>query len=342
MPVLNLNRTPYHAVHITPNRKVTFSWSVSVFPVLFFLKSCLLFHFLRFYFLLLFPCLFCCLMTFTSVLLSVLPLVVLTCVPPPSCINSVCLFPHGCLFRLIHRLWFARIIITTYYYHYLPTTRSSDLGQWSHGRCELASGWNGGGVISGTCGDKNPVDSVLICQGLSVWSLHYLPVSWWVLSRYSNFLPQLPPTVQASPTCIHHHWIAASDSARWVLDKQWFKKTSPVSTAPSEHGIITNKQSIIIRVSVCFQVALHHDPGLLMESSAAARHFRYTSATQRSENGDLQFSNVNHRESRSMATSLIRHTKTHARTAELLWGLQSGLILCSSDVIREQWVLSLF
>lgn len=197
-------------------------FSVSCF--FFFFKSCLLFHFLHFYFLLLFPCLFCCLMTFTSVLLSVLPLVVLTCVPLPSCINSVCLFPHGCLFRLIHRLWFARIIITTYYYHYLPTNRSGDLGQWSHGRCELASGWNGGGVISGTCGDKNPVDSVLICQGLSVWSLHFLPVSWWVLSRYSNFLPQLPPTVQASPTCVHHHWTAASDSARWVLDKQWFKK----------------------------------------------------------------------------------------------------------------------
>lgn len=62
--------------------------------VLFSLKSCLLFHFLHFYFLLLFPCFVCCPMIFASVLLSVLPLVVLTCVPLPFCINSVCLpFP---------------------------------------------------------------------------------------------------------------------------------------------------------------------------------------------------------------------------------------------------------
>lgn len=78
---------------MTPNRKVTFSWSVSCLFFL-FLKSCLLFHFLHFYFLLLFPCFFCCPMIFASVLLSVLPLVVLTCVPLPFCINSVCLpFP---------------------------------------------------------------------------------------------------------------------------------------------------------------------------------------------------------------------------------------------------------
>lgn len=150
---------------MTPNRKVTFSWSVSCL-FCFFLKSCLLFHFLHFYFLLLFPCFFCCPMIFASVLLSVLPLVVLTCVPLPFCINSVCLpfpcvwslFLLGCLcvscccsaqpvsprlflvcfllvvcfgmcICLIHRLCFARIILATYYYHYLPTNRSSDLGQ---------------------------------------------------------------------------------------------------------------------------------------------------------------------------------------------------------------------
>lgn len=108
--------------------------------------------------------------------------------------------------------------------------------------------------------------SILSCQGLSVQNVFDLLVSF------------------------HLDWTAGSDSTLQVLDQQSFKNTSSrlycfilqLLFLKLEAQCIVNKP-IITRVSVCLQEGLHRDLGPQMESSAAARHFRYTSATQRSE-----------------------------------------------------------
>jgi len=46
-----------------------------------------------------------------------------------------------------------------------------------------------GGVVVSTVASQQPIQVWFPACGLSVWSLHVLPVYEWILSRYSGFLP---------------------------------------------------------------------------------------------------------------------------------------------------------